>query len=105
MSAHNRRPSFSSSTSSSLAKRQASSASSSDNVGKVMAVPPHLAKKRAPLGNLTNLRNVSHSAAKSSVPPAVMVLDYLHLGLDDFCCLVSFHCLGFLLAGVEFLGC
>ncbi|XP_022141694.1 cyclin-A1-1 [Momordica charantia] len=72
MSAHNRRPSFSSSTSSSLAKRQAS-ASSSDNVGKVMAVPPHLAKKRAPLGNLTNLKNGSHSAAKSSVPPAIMV--------------------------------
>ncbi|KAG6578948.1 Cyclin-A1-1, partial [Cucurbita argyrosperma subsp. sororia] len=73
MSAHNRRPSFSSSTSSSLAKRQASSASSSDNVGKVVAVPPHLAKKRAPLGNLTNLKSVSHNAAKSSVPPAIMV--------------------------------
>lgn len=39
-----------------------------------MAVPPHLAKKRAPLGNLTNLKNGSHSAAKSSVPPAIMVL-------------------------------
>ncbi|KAL0556328.1 hypothetical protein IC582_004841 [Cucumis melo] len=73
MSAHNRRPSFSSSTTSSLAKRQASSASSSDNVGKVLAVPPHLAKKRAPLGNLTNFKNVSHSAAKSSGPPPIMV--------------------------------
>lgn len=41
-----------------------------------MAVPPHLAKKRAPLGNLTNFKNVSHSAAKSSVPPAIMVLTY-----------------------------
>lgn len=91
MSAHNRRPSFSSSTSSSLAKRQASSASSSDNVGKVVAVPPHLAKKRAPLGNLTNLKSVSHTAAKSSVPPAIMVLNYLQRSLDDFCSMVSFH--------------
>ncbi|XP_022991147.1 cyclin-A1-1-like [Cucurbita maxima] len=73
MPAHNRRSSFSSSTSSSLAKRQASLASSTNNVGKVMVVPPHLAKKRAPLGNLTNLKNASHSAAKSSVPPPVMV--------------------------------
>ncbi|XP_022953995.1 cyclin-A1-1-like [Cucurbita moschata] len=73
MPAHNRRSSFSSSTSSSLAKRQASSASSTNNVGKVMVVPPHLAKKRAPLGNLTNLKNASHSAAKSSVPPPVLV--------------------------------
>ena len=74
MPAHNRRSSFSSSTSSSLAKRQASSASSTNNVGKVMVVPPHLAKKRAPLGNLTNLKNSSHSATKSSVPPPVLVL-------------------------------
>ena len=68
-----------------------------------MAVPPHLAKKRAPLGNLTNFKNVSHSAAKSSGPPPVMVLPYCILGLDYF---VVWFFLGFLfLDGVEFCGC
>lgn len=105
MSAHNRRPSFSSSTTSSLAKRQASSASSSDNVGKVLAVPPHLAKKRAPLGNLTNFKNVSHSAAKSSGPPPIMVLAYFILALDYFVVWFLFISLDFcFLMGLNFVG-
>ncbi|THG05964.1 hypothetical protein TEA_008371 [Camellia sinensis var. sinensis] len=53
MSTQNRRSSISSS-SSSVAKRQASS---SENLGKVMAVPPHMAKKRAALANVTNQRH------------------------------------------------
>ncbi|KAJ7959165.1 Cyclin [Quillaja saponaria] len=65
MSTQNRRSSFSSS----LAKRHASS----ENVGKIMAVPPHMAKKRAPLGNLTNQKNVSNSASRNSVPSSVLV--------------------------------
>ncbi|XP_044510683.1 cyclin-A1-1-like [Mangifera indica] len=64
MSMQNRRSSFSSSTTSSLAKRHASS---SENVRKFMAVPPHLAKKRAPLSNITNQRNVIQSGSKSSL--------------------------------------
>ncbi|GMP79486.1 hypothetical protein CsSME_00035010 [Camellia sinensis var. sinensis] len=55
MSTQNRRSSISSS-SSSVAKRQASS---SENLGKVMAVPPHMAKKRAALANVTNQRHGS----------------------------------------------
>ncbi|KAF5942297.1 hypothetical protein HYC85_019939 [Camellia sinensis] len=43
-----------STSSSSVAKRQASS---SENLGKVMAVPPHMAKKRAALANVTNQRH------------------------------------------------
>ncbi|KAJ7965515.1 Cyclin [Quillaja saponaria] len=69
MSTHNRRSSFSSSTSSSLAKRH----SSSENLGKVMAVAQHMAKKRAPLSNLTNQNNVSKSASRSSVPSSDLV--------------------------------
>lgn len=65
-----------------------------------MAVPPHLAKKRAPLGNLTNFKNVSHSAAKSSVPPAIMVLTYstlqsliiLFFGFFSSPCIFFFFC-------------
>lgn len=75
MSTQNRRSSFSSSTSSSLAKRHASSSSSSsENAGKISAVPPHMAKKRAPLSNLTNRNNVSHNGSRSSVPPSTLVL-------------------------------
>ncbi|KAI4337848.1 hypothetical protein L6164_016217 [Bauhinia variegata] len=69
MTTQNRRSSFSSSTTSSLAKRHASS----ENVGKVMAVPPHMAKKRAPLSNLTNQKNVVHIASKNSMPPSTLV--------------------------------
>ncbi|KAL4278337.1 hypothetical protein GQ457_03G032370 [Hibiscus cannabinus] len=56
----NRRSSFSSSTTSSLAKRHASS---SENMGKVTA---SLAKKRVPLTNITNQRNSSKSSASAS---------------------------------------
>ncbi|GMI82940.1 Cyclin A1;1 [Hibiscus trionum] len=62
----NRRSSFSSSTTSSLAKRHASS--SSENVGKATA---SLAKKRVPLTNITNQRNSSRSSASvSSLVPS-----------------------------------
>ncbi|KAK4804959.1 hypothetical protein SAY86_004776 [Trapa natans] len=55
MSTQNRRSSFSSSTASSLAKRQAPS---SEIVGKPGSMPPpHVAKKRVPLGNVTNQRS------------------------------------------------
>ncbi|KAK7351103.1 hypothetical protein VNO77_10288 [Canavalia gladiata] len=56
MSSQNRRSSFSSSTTSSLAKRNvsASASSSESNVAKVLPVPTHMAKKRPPLTNLTN---------------------------------------------------
>lgn len=67
MSTQNRRSSFSSSTTSSLAKRHASS---SENNGKANAVaPPHLAKKRAPLSNITNQKN----ASRNYVPPSTSV--------------------------------
>ncbi|XVF36968.1 hypothetical protein REPUB_Repub19eG0104500 [Reevesia pubescens] len=56
----NRRSSFSSSTTSSLAKRHASS---SENVGKVTA---SLAKKRVPLANISNQKNSSRSSVSSS---------------------------------------
>ncbi|KAF7816824.1 cyclin-A1-1-like [Senna tora] len=69
MSTQNRRPSFSSSTTSSLAKRHASS----ENVGKATAAPPHLAKKRAPLSNLTNQKIASHSASRNSLPSSTSV--------------------------------
>ncbi|EOA40295.1 hypothetical protein CARUB_v10009020mg [Capsella rubella] len=58
----NRRPSFSSSTKSSMAKRQASS-SSSENSVKPMAV---MTKKRAPLSNITNQKNCSRIPNSSS---------------------------------------
>ncbi|XP_028775071.1 cyclin-A1-1-like [Neltuma alba] len=70
MSTQNRRPSFSSSTTSSMAKRRASS---SENAGKAMAAPPHLVKKRAPLSNLTNQNNASHSALRKSLPSSTLV--------------------------------
>ncbi|KAK9945865.1 hypothetical protein M0R45_011359 [Rubus argutus] len=64
MSTQNRRSAFPSS----LAKRQASSSSSS-NVGKFPVAEPRLAKKRAPLSNLTNRSNVPNNASKSSLVP------------------------------------
>ncbi|XP_044475153.1 cyclin-A1-1-like [Mangifera indica] len=70
MSTQNRRSSFSSSTTSSLAKRHASS---SENLKKFTAVPPHLAKKRAPLGNITNQRNATQSGSKSSISSSSLV--------------------------------
>lgn len=62
MSTQTRRSSFSSSTSSSLAKRHASS-SSSENMGKTT-----LTKKRAPLAELTNVKNASRSFVPSCAP-------------------------------------
>ncbi|XP_010532201.1 PREDICTED: cyclin-A1-1-like isoform X2 [Tarenaya hassleriana] len=62
-----RRPSFSSSTMSSMAKRHATS--SSENFGKpTLAAPaaPRLTKKRAPLGNITNQKNGSRIPNSSS---------------------------------------
>lgn len=59
MSGQNRRPSFSSSTTSSLAKRHASS----ENV----------AKRRAPLSDLTNQKNASHSVSRNSLPSSTLV--------------------------------
>ncbi|KAK3230588.1 hypothetical protein Dsin_002469 [Dipteronia sinensis] len=70
MSTQNRRSSFSSSTTSSLAKRHASS---SENTNKSAAVPPHLAKKRAPLGDITNKRNLSQNGSRSSLPSSNLV--------------------------------
>ncbi|GLT77907.1 hypothetical protein SLA2020_494620 [Shorea laevis] len=60
----NRRSSFSSSTTSSLAKRHASS---SENTGMAAA---SMAKKRAPLANITNQKNGSRSC---SVAPSALV--------------------------------
>ncbi|KAI9113211.1 hypothetical protein K1719_015736 [Acacia pycnantha] len=71
MSNQNRRSSFSSSTTSSLAKRHASS--SSENVGKPTSLPPQMAKKRAPLANVTNLKNVSHTASRNPLPSSTLV--------------------------------
>uniref|UniRef100_A0A1J3GTW7 Cyclin-A1-1 n=1 Tax=Noccaea caerulescens TaxID=107243 RepID=A0A1J3GTW7_NOCCA len=65
-----RRPSFSSSTKSSIAKRHAPSSSSENSVkpNSNMAVmaDPRLTKKRAPLGNITNLKNNSRLPNSSS---------------------------------------
>ncbi|CAN8320650.1 unnamed protein product [Cochlearia groenlandica] len=70
----NRRPSFSSSTKSSMAKRHApssSSSSSSENAAKPTSntaamADPRLKKKRAPLGNITNLKNATRIPISSS---------------------------------------
>ena len=72
MSTQTRRSSFSSSTSSSLAKRHASS-SSTENVGKATAVAPHLAKKRAPLGDITNQKNVTQKGSRTLIPTSTLV--------------------------------
>jgi len=72
MSTQTRRSSFSSSTSSSLAKRHASS-SSTENVGKATAVAPHLAKKRAPLGDITNQKNVTQKGSRTLIPSSTLV--------------------------------
>ncbi|KAJ6997921.1 cyclin-A1-1 [Populus alba x Populus x berolinensis] len=71
MSTQTRRSSFSSSTSSSLAKRHASS-SSTENVGKATAVAPHLAKKRAPLGDITNQKNVTQKGSRTLIPSSTL---------------------------------
>ncbi|KAL5779368.1 hypothetical protein ACOSQ2_010105 [Xanthoceras sorbifolium] len=70
MSTQNRRSSFSSSTTSSLAKRHASS---SENTSKFTAVPPHLTKKRPPLTNITNQRNLSQNGSRSSLSSSNLV--------------------------------
>ncbi|KAJ8762900.1 hypothetical protein K2173_023029 [Erythroxylum novogranatense] len=72
MSTQNRRPSFSSSTKSSLAKRQASS-SWSQNAGKGTTVAPQSGKKRAPLGDVTNHRNVPQKGSRISAPSSNLV--------------------------------
>ncbi|XP_059631780.1 cyclin-A1-1 [Cornus florida] len=66
MSTKNRRSTGSSSlqSSSSLAKRHASS--SSENLGKVTAAPPRMAKKRPPLANVTNQREGSQNGSRNS---------------------------------------
>ncbi|KAJ6405354.1 hypothetical protein OIU84_013335 [Salix udensis] len=71
MSTQTRRSSFSSSTSSSLAKRHASS-SSTENAGKATAVAPHLAKKRAPLGEITNQKNATQKGSRNSIPSSTL---------------------------------
>ncbi|KAJ6681616.1 CYCLINS [Salix koriyanagi] len=71
MSTQTRRSSFSSSTSSSLAKRHASS-SSAESVGKATAVAPHLAKKRAPLGDITNQKNVTEKGSRTFIPSSTL---------------------------------
>ncbi|KAK9271351.1 hypothetical protein L1049_026941 [Liquidambar formosana] len=73
MSTQNRRSSFSTSSSSTLAKRHAVSSSASENHGKVTAVPVHLAKKRPPLSNLTNQKSVSLNGGRSSAASGTMV--------------------------------
>ncbi|CAK9169243.1 unnamed protein product [Ilex paraguariensis] len=68
MATQNRRSSISSSSSavqpSSLAKRHASS---SENLGKITAVPSQMAKKRPALANVTNQRNGSQNGGRSLV--------------------------------------
>ncbi|KAL6570353.1 hypothetical protein OROMI_014867 [Orobanche minor] len=76
--ANSRRPSFSSSTTSSLAKRHASSSFSSssagtENVGKATAAPTLLARKRAPLGDISNQKNFSLKGSKSSLSSSSLV--------------------------------
>uniref|UniRef100_A0A6N2M526 B-like cyclin n=1 Tax=Salix viminalis TaxID=40686 RepID=A0A6N2M526_SALVM len=71
MSTQTRRSSFSSSTSSSLAKRHASS-SSAESVGKATAVAPHLAKKRAPLGDITNQKNLTEKGSRTFIPSSTL---------------------------------
>ncbi|KAK9149944.1 hypothetical protein Syun_008253 [Stephania yunnanensis] len=60
MSSRGRRHSFS--ASSSLAKRPA------ENGGKLIPIPPHQAKKRVALGNITNHTNPSHRHALRTTP-------------------------------------
>ncbi|KAK4745068.1 hypothetical protein SAY87_011380 [Trapa incisa] len=72
-STQNRRSSFTSSTASSLAKRQAPS---SENAGRPGGIPlPHAAKKRVPLGNVTNQRsgNVVEGNAKAPLARSTAV--------------------------------
>ncbi|KAL7602775.1 hypothetical protein Lser_V15G15756 [Lactuca serriola] len=62
-------------TMSSLAKRQASE----KVVGKSMALPPHLAKKRHVLANVTNQRPTSHNISKS---PSNLLLEDTNASFD-----------------------
>ncbi|CAH8337524.1 unnamed protein product [Eruca vesicaria subsp. sativa] len=62
----NRRPSFSSSTKSSIAKRHASSSSSEKNSLKPSSTMAVMTKKRVPLGNITNQKNGSRIPNPSS---------------------------------------
>ncbi|KAL0853963.1 hypothetical protein Bca101_059115 [Brassica carinata] len=62
----NRRPSFSSSTKSSIAKRHASSSSSENISSKPSSNVAVMTKKRAPLGNITNQKNGSRIPNPSS---------------------------------------
>ncbi|KAL6563116.1 hypothetical protein OROHE_005703 [Orobanche hederae] len=76
--ANSRRPSFSSSTTSSLAKRHASSSFSSssagtENVGKATAAPTLLARKRAPLGDISNQKNFPLKDSMSSLSSSSLV--------------------------------
>ncbi|KAF2291359.1 hypothetical protein GH714_023207 [Hevea brasiliensis] len=72
MSTQTRRPSFSSSTTSSLAKRHASSSTSSENVGKAMTAATHLARKRAPLGDITNQKNAPQKGSRTSITSSTL---------------------------------
>lgn len=81
MSTQNRRSAFPSS----MAKRQAASSSSS-NVGKFPVAEPRLAKKRAPLSNLTNRSNVPNNASKSSLVCAnLCFIFFLVLVSENIC--------------------
>ncbi|KAJ4838348.1 hypothetical protein Tsubulata_026396 [Turnera subulata] len=72
-STQTRRSSFSSSTTSSLAKQHVSSSSSENVAGKAaVAVAPHLARKRAPLGDITNQKNASQKGPRTSIPPSTL---------------------------------
>ncbi|XP_065848236.1 cyclin-A1-1-like [Euphorbia lathyris] len=73
MSTTSRRPSFSSSTTSSLAKRHASSTAASENVVKATAAPTLSARKRAPLGDISNQKNLPLKGSKSSIPSSSLV--------------------------------
>uniref|UniRef100_A0A2C9U1F9 B-like cyclin n=2 Tax=Manihot esculenta TaxID=3983 RepID=A0A2C9U1F9_MANES len=71
MSTQNRRPSFSSSTTSSLVKRRPSSSTASENVGKA-ASATKLARKRAPLGDITNQKNAPQKGSRTSIPSSTL---------------------------------
>ncbi|KAJ8773374.1 hypothetical protein K2173_028551 [Erythroxylum novogranatense] len=73
MSTQNRRQSFSSSTMSSLAKQQAPS-TLLENAGKAAAVVTQLGKKRAPLGDITNHKNVPQKGSRTSLSSSNLVL-------------------------------
>ncbi|CAN1268650.1 CYCA1-1 [Linum perenne] len=74
MSTQTRRPSFSSSTTSSLAKKRHASASSVKAAATVCAPPPtNSARKRAPLGDITNShRNAALKGSKTALPSSTL---------------------------------